>query len=177
MYLLIAFVYLHILFQVRVLYQHVLYLENDEDADADADADANADADADADADANADADADADTNTNKDLPSDLFDFLKLQFQPLETYTSDEIIKIAHYLKACELIKLEDYNYTYSIMISGNYNNEYEDYIIGDIEHCDGTSIYDDEDACCHKRYANVITKFTDITLDDTSILNHTRVN
>lgn len=121
--------------------------------------------------------DADADANTNKDLPSDLFDYLELQFQPLDTYTSDEVIKIAHYLKACELIKLEDYNYTYSIMISGNYNNEYEVYIIGDIEHCDGTSIYDDDDVCCHKRYANVITKFTDITLDDTSILNHTRVN
>lgn len=125
----------------------------------------------------NADANADADTNTNKDLPSDLFDYLELQFQPLERYTSDEIIKIAHYLKAGELIKLEDCNDTYSIMISGNYNHEYEVYIIGDIEHCDGTSIDYDEDACCHKRYANVITKFEDITLDDTSILNYTRVN
>lgn len=118
--------------------------------------------------------------NVDKDLPTDMFDYLKLQFHPIDSYTSDEIIKIAHYLKACELVKPEGDAQTYFELLNSNYNYEYEVYIIGDIEHCDGTSIndYDDhDDVCCHKRYAYVITKFKDITLDDTSILNYTRVN
>jgi chromosome segregation ATPase len=111
--------------------------------------------------------------NTLKTLPSDIFDFLKLLFAPLNSYTSDEIKKIAHYLKACELIKSSDNDniprdYTYGQIADTFYNYKYEMYIIGDIEGCHCG--YDD---CSdnYKRYGDVVTDLKDINLDSTDII------
>jgi len=130
--------------------------------------------------------DTNSNQNTLKTLPYDIFDFLELKFAPLDSYTSDEIKKIAHYLKASELCQkindLDDipsYCRTYRELICGRYDSEFDSYIIGDIKHCDGTSIYDDDDddVCCHKRHANVISQFKTISIDDTSIISYERIN
>jgi hypothetical protein len=123
---------------------------------------------------------------TKKALPHDLFSYLDYDFQPLDCYTSDEIERIAHYIKACVILSMHhtdnhnldiaQYN-TYAELTEYTYDNEYEHYIIGEIENCDGTPTYSDDDSCCHKRYANVIRKFDNIDLDTNSIISYTRVN
>ena len=116
----------------------------------------------------------DGDDTALKTLPSDIFDFLKLPFAPLDSYTSDEIIKIAHYIKACELIKSSDNDnipqgYTYGQMADAFYDSEYELYIVGDITGCDCG--YDD---CSdnYKRYGDVVTDLKDINLDTDDIVS-----
>jgi hypothetical protein len=114
-------------------------------------------------------------TNVNKDdddgndslktIPHDIFDFLELQFAPIDSYTSDEIKRIAHYLKATELV----YNYykcettTYGELIADSYDYEYERYIIGDIRY--------NNVSYTPIPYATVICDFENITLDDTKII------
>lgn len=136
----------------------------------------NPDEDVDVDEDVNEDVDVDVDTkdttNTKLVLPHDIFDYVKLKFAPLDSFTSDEIKKIAHYLKACELIASlkDDYipdGYTYGqviICICIDYNG----YKIVD-------SIIRDHD--CHKIYGNVIENLKDINLDTYTIMRYRRVD
>jgi hypothetical protein len=126
------------------------------------------------------DDDEDTDTvSTLKKLPVDIFEFLNSEnktsqynFRPISEYTSDEIQNIAHYLKACELLaefktkfpeRYCSYD-TYYKLIDSNYDRQYDSYILGDIENCDGSTSDDHE--WCHKRFAQTITKFEYIELD-----------
>jgi hypothetical protein len=128
------------------------------------------------------DNDDDDDNDTNKKmLPYDIFDFLKLKFAPLESFTSDEIKKIAHYLKACELVNDEKTTNddiphdcdTYAEII--DYANDYDGkYVIGDITGC---SCGDDDCSDNYKRYGDVVTKLKYITLDSHQIICNERLD
>lgn len=115
-------------------------------------------------------------------LPKDIFTFLKLQYQPLDCYTSEEIKSIAHYIHACNLLTEQRSEYdcilefnTYSEIINET-DEEYGN--IGMLESCNGNkcSMYDD-DSCCHKRYGWCPVKFEDINLDTANIVSHRRIN
>lgn len=78
----------------------------------------------------NPDDDRNVGNDEKKKLPHDVFSYLSLPFRPLETFTTDEIIKIAHYLKACELLADEEdipdgYTYAQALNICKYYNGEY----------------------------------------------------
>jgi hypothetical protein len=111
---------------------------------------------------------------TKKALPHDLFSYLEYDFQPLDCYTSDEIKKIAHYLKAselfCQLISKDEYNnlshYTYGGLIEGSG-------IVGKVTDCSGNVDDGNTDCCCKNRFANHIIKLEYITLDSDSIITH----
>jgi hypothetical protein len=130
------------------------------------------------------------DDNTLKTLPYNIFDFLKLKFAPLKSFTSDEIIKIAHYLKACELVndekiaylkacervdydddetdyQIPDYCDTYADII--NYAVKYNGkYVIGEITGCSCRQRDCDDK---YKRYGYVVTPLKNIDLDSRKII------
>jgi hypothetical protein len=118
------------------------------------------------------------------ELPYDLFDYLKIDFQPLDLYTSDELKSIAHYIKASELVNnsksmtvIQTLNVnTYAELFNMSYD-KYDLDIIGELEGCDGDPQDSDDESCCHKRYAWTISKLNDITLDSTEIIYYNRVN
>jgi hypothetical protein len=111
----------------------------------------------------------DEDDNTLKTLPYDIFDFLKLKFAPLESFTSDEIIKIAHYLKASELVTTPNYDDEYPGTSWRSYGELIEkyttrkwgyDYIVNSVTGC-GCGKDD-----CDENYADVVTPLKNIDLD-----------
>ena len=118
------------------------------------------------------------------ELPYDLFDYLNIPFQPLDSYTSDELKSIAHYIKASELVQksrtmkvLQSLNVdTYAELLNAS-DDRYDSSIIGDIEGCDGEPQDSDDESCCHKRYAWTVCKLEDVTLDSTEIIYYNRVN
>jgi len=111
-------------------------------------------------------------------LPSDIFSYLGLTFGQLDSYTSSEIMRIAHYIKASEIIVASDdvniiHCYTYSdvINISHKYNGD-GTFVIGDVTGC--TCGYDNcSDS--YKRYGDVLMNLDDITLDTCDIIMYSK--
>jgi hypothetical protein len=105
------------------------------------------------------------------ELPDDVFSFLNLTFAPIDSYTSNEIIRIAHYLKASELVRLNKYT------CENCYCTYREAYSDGDVDfHCiffgdlvdsngdEVGSIYDDS----IELYRKAIIHLEDVNLDTT---------
>lgn len=116
--------------------------------------------------------------NGKNELPHDVFSHLSLPFGPLDSFTSDEIIKIAHYLKACELITSSDndnipdgYTYAEVLDICTDYDGEN---VIGDTTGCT-CGYHDCSDS--YKRYGDVVTKLKKITLDSYEIITNERLD
>jgi hypothetical protein len=111
-------------------------------------------------------------------LPRDVFTYLRIEFASLDSYTSDEIKQIAHYLKACELIAMLDDKYvpdgctTYGQMLPKVekylwYGNYY--LIVGDVRGCFcGYECLCGEGGRC---YADVLMNLVDVNLDTKEII------
>jgi hypothetical protein len=111
-------------------------------------------------------------------LPADIFSYLGITFAPLDSYISDEITKIAHYLKACELIASSDdknvpANCTYGQMIQLLDPYGFRDlYIIDNTTDC---SCGNDNCSDNYKRYGDVLVNLKDIDLDTTEIILYSK--
>lgn len=97
--------------------------------------------------------------------------------------TSSEIIKLAHYIKACVLLDEPhdsecdlSYYSTYATIFR-NCRVFYDYSVVSQILDCNGET-YDEGHgrSCCHKRYAYVLVKFEDITLNSSYVITYNRL-
>jgi hypothetical protein len=131
-----------------------------------------------------ADEESDNADDTKSDLPFDTFSFTGVVYAPLDQLTSDDVVKIAHYVKACQL--LEQYNEnpfstsndysdcdTYGELLrhlDDSYAEKTDgDFIVSEVYDCDGNPF--SCNLCCHKQYGHTLYNLSEITLDSDAII------
>ncbi len=96
--------------------------------------------------------------------------------------TSDDIVKLAHYLHVCRMLDNPQDSHcdwirfmTYaSVLNQCDYHGDFDRNIVSDIYDCNGQDY--EESRCCHKKYAYVLEDFKYITLKSSDVVMYTRL-
>ena len=127
--------------------------------------------------------------SSNNKIPYDTYKYIDRLSEDCEKPLNSDVTNLINkYIKACEILNEEKYDYgsplrqyinceTYNELYDEiSKDNEYGLKIIGEILNCQFRSLEEDNICECEKRYAHILLDLEDITEDSTKIYTFERI-